>query len=125
MSDDNLKLTPNNINWDINLQSNAEKTPAREYSLFHCPSCGIHPQVICETHVRGFDDFIQIRLINILPENEEIICVLGDKLPGDVETYDTLICGLCGKPGHIENVPEFVLSMHGIIKPIEMNTNDD
>lgn len=125
MSDDISILTPDIINWDINFPSNTEKTLNGEYSLFHCFYCGIHPQVICETHVKGFKDLTQIRLINILPDSEEIVCVLGDQLPGDVETIDNLFCGICGKPGHLEDVPEFILIANGIIKPSEMNSNDD
>jgi hypothetical protein len=125
MSGDNSIHQPDNINWDINLPSNTENVLKREYSLFHCFYCGIHPQVICETHVKGFNDFIQIRLINILPNSEEIMFVLGDQLPKDVETIDYLFCGVCGKPGHMEDVPEFILIANGIIKPNEMNSNDD
>ena len=40
-------------------------------------------------------------------------------------TIDNLFCGICGKPGHLEDVPEFILIANGIIKPSEMNSNDD
>ena len=128
MPDDFSKGTPNKINWDINLPSTVESNneeDVKEYPLFHCPSCGIHPQVICQTHVKGFDEIIQVRLLNIFPHGEEIIFIMGDQLPGDVETFENLICGVCGKAGHRENVPEVILVANGIIGPSEISTNDD
>ena len=117
MSDDITKPTPNEPNWEINLPESSPKTRKSHYPLFHCRSCGVHAMVICETRVKDSDDYLQIRLVNILPNNTEITYLLGDQLPGDVETYDILICGICGKPGFIKDVPEFALIMNGAINP--------
>ena len=117
MSDAVSKLTPHESNWEINLPVSVPKVRRSHYPLFHCYSCGVHAMAICETRVKDSDEYLQIRLINVLPDDQEITYLLGDQLPGDVETYDILFCGICGNPGHIADVPEFALIMNGAINP--------
>jgi len=101
------------INWDFNFPM--IKMHERFFTLFHCPNCGIHPQVLCETRAKGFDDLTQIRLMNIYPCETKIEFILGDILPGDVEIYNTYNCGLCGSVGNLQEIPEFILVAQGIL----------
>jgi len=132
MSDDFLKLNPNEINWDINFPSyttdDNKENKDKIYSLFHCCSCGFHPTVICETRPKGISEITQIRLLQITPNGQKIVDVLGDKLPNDIETYDTLLCGICGLTGAMGTVPGFVLHMSGILNKgdeVEEERSDD
>ena len=128
MSDDLSKLNSNNINWDINFPSPPKKDNEKFYSLFHCCSCGFHPTVICETRPKGISEITQIRLLQITPNGQKIVDVLGDKLPNDIETYDTLLCGICGLTGAMGTVPGFVLHMNGILNKgdeVEEERSDD
>ena len=123
MPDDTLNHRNQQINWDINFPIINKEDHDKEYSLFHCYSCGFHPVVICETRPKWNNDIVQIRLINISPEEHKIIDTMGDKLPGDIETYDTLLCGNCGDMGKLHNVPEFILILNGVFNP-DINHND-
>ena len=115
MPDDTLNHNHQKINWDINFPVNTCGNNNKEYALFHCFSCGFHPMVICETRPKGEYEIVQIRLITISPAGHKIIDTMGDKLPGDIETYDTLLCGNCGDMGKLHNVPEFILIMNGVM----------
>ena len=123
MPDDTLNHRNQQINWDINFPTINKGDQDKEYALFHCYSCGFHPMVICETRPKGENEIVQIRLINIAPKEYKIIDTMGDKLPGDIETTEVLICGGCGNVGTIDNVPEFILILNGVISP-DINHND-
>lgn len=123
MSNDFSSSHVKDINWDIHLPTTLEGTDIKNYELFHCPICGIHPKVICETRAIRYEELTQVRLINIYPDSIIVNFVLGDSIPGDVEIYNYLICGKCGSPGHICKIPEFVLIAHGIL-PIKYKNRD-
>lgn len=115
MPDDRNKSLHKKSNWDFNLPTHSKEQVVKEYSLFHCHTCGFHSSVICETRPIHESDLTQIRLVEILPTGQNITEIFGDTLPGDIQTCDSYICGKCGKAGSMENVPEFVLMMEGAI----------
>ena len=76
--------------------------------LFQCPKCGVHPDVISQTWVPGYEDEILTKRIFILPEDEVLLEQWGE-LHHDGVIEEHLICGKCGQLGQRANIPMDVL----------------
>ena len=102
----------------INLPTYNEEEMESSFKLFQCVRCGVHPKAYSVSIAKGDESRTLIQFIHVLPENIEIIEVIGELTP-DVEIIETLFCGKCGSAGTWTYIPEFILETLGMLKPNE------
>mgnify|MGYP003979034075 CR=1 FL=1 len=94
-------------NTAFNEQKNSVK-------LFNCHKCGFHCKAISKKYVKGFEDDFIVQLISLHPEKPQKITDLDSKkLMNDGELIQEVTCGICGKPGTLESIPEEILLAFG------------
>ena len=82
--------------------------------LFNCHKCGFHSKAISKFFIKGFEDDFFVQLISLHPEKpQKTINLDSRKLTNEGELIEELTCGICGKPGSIESVPEELLQAFG------------
>ena len=82
--------------------------------LFNCHKCGFHSKSISKFFIKGYEDDFIVQLISLHPEKPQKTIELDSrKLMNEGELIEEVTCGICGKPGSIENVPEEILNAFG------------
>ena len=83
--------------------------------VFKCENCGIHPKALAIQSLKNDPGKISILCKNYLPDKITIKHQLGERLDGDDEILEELICGKCGLTAQEERMPRFILETMGII----------
>ena len=97
-----------------NLNINFKKLNNNDPVLFNCTSCGFHGKVISKIWVKGFEDDVLVRLIEIHPQYFKESEVFGGNLKRDGELIEEFICGHCGRTGSKQPVSIELLKLHGL-----------
>tara|TARA_Y100000768_G_C23559014_1_gene487290 strand:- start:37 stop:495 length:459 start_codon:yes stop_codon:yes gene_type:complete len=95
-----------------NVNINFKKLNDDNLDLFNCTSCGFHGKVISKIWVKGYEDDVLVRLIEIHPQYFKESHVLGGNLKRDGEMVEELICGHCGRTGGKQPVSIQLLKLH-------------
>ena len=74
--------------------------------LFHCIRCGYHPWAVHQTWIKGNEKNIITRVIYFEKGKPKEIIKIGNINNADDESISTVMCGKCGIPGYIENMPK-------------------
>ena len=115
----NLKNKPKH-NTALNFNSKAEKS----ITLFNCIKCGFHAKVMSKIWVEGNENEFVIRLLEIHPQYEKVVEVIGEKINADGKICEELMCGHCGRVGSRKSVSVELLKVFGL-DPNEKYEDED
>ena len=97
-----------------NLNINYHTKNDQELHLFNCTECGFHGKVISKMWIKGNEDDVIVKFIEIHPQYFKESAVIGKGFKTDGELVEELICGHCGKTGGKKPVSIALLKLHGL-----------